>query len=658
MIQVNFTDRSGKAWLPPDGLTFTVDRLSTHYQIGSKEATLTAQGALTDISALEQILRYGVEIYDSQGDLWQGYVSAVKIQRGAMTLGLSLDDMANKVAVAYSYIAPGDNTTGYRKTTTWVEDADSIATYGTKQLLVSASGLTDEAAEARRATELGLRKYPVSMPTFGAYGFLEGNALTTVTIECRGWFYTLDWKHYSEPTVNLVSWTTTSTATQNVGNSAASTKILQQFTPAQSVTALDVGVYVKKVGSPTDNLKVDIFALDASGIPTGTSLGGCTLAGSGLTTAFAWYENQDLSKDVDCLSGVMYGLVYSRSGSVDSSNHYQVNLVAAGGYAGGAAKAFDATPSAWADLTGDIPFKIGCNNKVETSEQIRDIVTDCEQFFEGIYVENASGIYSGSFRNGDTTALEEVIELMNTGTSNGLPYCGLVDKFRNVWIFEQPTTTAYLLTASGQVLTTSDEPIDPWRARAGVWYAIKDISSVSVTPVRVARIDRLFAETVEWNKGAKIPTIFPLGGDNPVSSLSSNLSSGLTMAKIQASTPQWVYLQKPLTSTSWDGDSFSSTAKTLIDLSVVFGVPAGVKAVLCDIALRDSGAGTTDCYLQLAPNNTANLGLEISPPPVADRWGRYSMVIPCNTDGDIYYQISATGSLTMDIHIQIWGYQI
>ncbi|MDD4465707.1 MAG: hypothetical protein PHY25_03390, partial [Dehalococcoidales bacterium] len=58
-----------------------------------------------------------------------------------------------------------------------------------------------------------------------------------------------------------------------------------------------------------------------------------------------------------------------------------------------------------------------------------------------------------------------------------------------------------------------------------------------------------------------------------------------------------VFLTTPLTSTSWDGDAFSTTSKTLIDLSTVFGAPAGIKAVLCNVAIKDSASAANDCFL-------------------------------------------------------------
>jgi len=123
---------------------------------------------------------------------------------------------------------------------------------------------------------------------------------------------------------------------------------------------------------------------------------------------------------------------------------------------------------------------------------------------------------------------------------------------------------------------------------------------------------------------------------------------------------KFVALTTPLTSTSWDGDSFSTTGKTLIDLSSVFGVPAGVKAVIVSISLRDSAslaAPSDGYYFILSPNNTSFEGIYVYCGGIADDQFTHSQhIIPCNVDGDIYYQIKASGTGTMDVHLQIWGY--
>lgn len=132
--------------------------------------------------------------------------------------------------------------------------------------------------------------------------------------------------------------------------------------------------------------------------------------------------------------------------------------------------------------------------------------------------------------------------------------------------------------------------------------------------------------------------------------------------KVQKSalnTPQWTWLSTPLTSTDWDGDARSTTSKTLIDLSAVFGVPAGVKAVFARVWIRDSGsAGASNAWFLLSPNDTAYQGsFAVFCQGLAnDSYSGGSAICPCDANGDIYYQLAASGTGTMDVSIEIWGY--
>jgi hypothetical protein len=121
----------------------------------------------------------------------------------------------------------------------------------------------------------------------------------------------------------------------------------------------------------------------------------------------------------------------------------------------------------------------------------------------------------------------------------------------------------------------------------------------------------------------------------------------------------FVPLTAPLTSTSFDGDSFSTTAKTLIDLSTVFGLPAGVKAVQITVAIRDSASSNTDCWIIFGANNTAGVGPGGRCSGIAnDMFANSHFMAPCDANGDIYYQITASGVNTMDVYVLIWGYWI
>jgi len=123
---------------------------------------------------------------------------------------------------------------------------------------------------------------------------------------------------------------------------------------------------------------------------------------------------------------------------------------------------------------------------------------------------------------------------------------------------------------------------------------------------------------------------------------------------------KFVPLTSPLTSESWDGDAFSTTAKTLIDLSAVFGVPAGVSAVLVRILARDSGsaASADNIYFGISPNDTNHevvLATRLGGKP-NDYFNDINGVCSCDANGNIYYQILASGVGTLDVYLQIWGY--
>jgi hypothetical protein len=132
------------------------------------------------------------------------------------------------------------------------------------------------------------------------------------------------------------------------------------------------------------------------------------------------------------------------------------------------------------------------------------------------------------------------------------------------------------------------------------------------------------------------------------------------------STVHDVYGYHPLTtrasSTDWDGDSYSTTAKTLLDLSASFGLPAGVKAVDVEVYVSDSDSlATASAFigLILGPDDTAGIGRYFAcngyPNGVLSRT---HAVVPCDSNGDMYFQIVATGANTLNAYIRIWGYYI
>jgi len=117
-----------------------------------------------------------------------------------------------------------------------------------------------------------------------------------------------------------------------------------------------------------------------------------------------------------------------------------------------------------------------------------------------------------------------------------------------------------------------------------------------------------------------------------------------------------VFLAKPKTSTSWDGDARSTTSATKIDTSDVFGIPDGVKALIVRVLARDSASfPNTSTYFQIGPASSANNQIRLYPVG-GDIMATVTGICNCDANGDIYYSLASSGTETMDCWIEIWGY--
>lgn len=121
----------------------------------------------------------------------------------------------------------------------------------------------------------------------------------------------------------------------------------------------------------------------------------------------------------------------------------------------------------------------------------------------------------------------------------------------------------------------------------------------------------------------------------------------------------YVPLPTPLTSTSFDGDAFSDTAATKIDTSAVFGAPAGIKAAMVRLIARDSGAyPQADLHVTLTIDGNLSTA-QLSTRPIGDDiLVETCGIVNCDSNGDFYYQLNASGVGTLDLWIQIIGYFI
>lgn len=122
-----------------------------------------------------------------------------------------------------------------------------------------------------------------------------------------------------------------STATNNDGNQAfgitttdgrSGKRSAEKMTPSSTFICTKIAAYLRKQGSPGDNVVISIQA-DSAGVPSGVALASGTVAGSSLSSANSNQFTITLNTPVTLNSGTPYWIVFSRSGSVSNTDYYR-----------------------------------------------------------------------------------------------------------------------------------------------------------------------------------------------------------------------------------------------------------------------------------------------------------------------------------------------
>ena len=125
----------------------------------------------------------------------------------------------------------------------------------------------------------------------------------------------------------------------------------------------------------------------------------------------------------------------------------------------------------------------------------------------------------------------------------------------------------------------------------------------------------------------------------------------------------WCEQKIPLTNFAFT--PYTTTADLAINLeSETSGkVPKGARAVQLDVRTNDSGSSTSNCYFAVGKDvsaheiivlNIGTTGLNLPNDDFMYLTGK----VPCNSSGDIECEILASGSLTLDAHITVYGVEV
>lgn len=118
------------------------------------------------------------------------------------------------------------------------------------------------------------------------------------------------------------------------------------------------------------------------------------------------------------------------------------------------------------------------------------------------------------------------------------------------------------------------------------------------------------------------------------------------------------YLEKPLTHSSFDGDSFSdvTTSTEIAPDSWSLSIPDDARAILLYASAWDSaGFPTGALYFAVGPS-PEHWNAMVCRPLGGDYPDAHLGWVPC-VNGALWYRVNASGANTLDVRLYVWGYE-
>lgn len=135
------------------------------------------------------------------------------------------------------------------------------------------------------------------------------------------------------------------------------------------------------------------------------------------------------------------------------------------------------------------------------------------------------------------------------------------------------------------------------------------------------------------------------------------LESEVDRLKRELESSKWVYFDEPKTHVDFDGDAYSTLSDPIrIDVTD-FEVPRTAKALMVKLLCRDSASSSTSgLIVSISPNDTYVFRAVRPSGLPNDYMAENTGVCPTDGQGGFYLNCTASGSGTLDIWVQVWGY--
>ena len=483
-LQARFLSLDGAPLFGSDG--WQVERCTWAALGGPEEAELRLVNPTpANLAALGALPGAALELWDSQRGLpaWWGRIIHLEVQRGSWVETLSLEGMANRVAV--SYLQSDPEQAGVQPVfTDWAENPVSIARYGLQERVLELENTSPGQANAFRDAFLAYADFPQSRVERADSSVAEPQ----VRLRAVGWWQSLNHRFVSVPAARAEC-RAYGSGIQAVGAEGGNQKIAQSFSIASpGWRAAELWLLVRRQGSPIDDLRVEVAADDA-GLP-GPILASLAIGAANLPADFRWIRSH-LAAPIE-VSGTLW-IIVSRSGSMDAANHYRLRVDESNYQSEGELRIWDGSTWALRSPSAGLAFQL--SGGVETRLQMERLANSAVPPLSAVAALQSSGIFSDPYCSGVRSAGWELAKLLSGGAGERR-WLARVTPGRQLLFYPQPPSAAtYLrLGSDGEPRLADGRPATPADALAGEWMQVESrLSAQTAEPI--------FIEQVTWCAG-------------------------------------------------------------------------------------------------------------------------------------------------------------
>jgi hypothetical protein len=278
-----------------------------------------------------------------------------------------------------------------------------------------------------------------------------------------------------------------------------------------------VAVQVRRIGTPTDNLRVSIYP-DAGGIP-GTFLSAFEIVGSTLYTESTWME-WPLTTPVALTAGTTYYLGLRRTGSPSMTAGYEVSIDDEGNYANGSLRVYNGT--AWVEIVtdppggADMPFRL--IGEIKSTAQLAKALEVVPAFNNNLVLVD-SGVMVRQYIADPKIVLDEITDMLDAGTVDGKRLVATVMQDRSVVVDVQEEASYgsqnLLLDDDGRLHTATGSLLTPGQLVYGQYVDVESLLLFNSVGIRSTRGPAIYIKESTYSAQDDALNLMSEGAQSP-----------------------------------------------------------------------------------------------------------------------------------------------